>query len=553
MSIIDSFDFIEKDERVRKYILPRRIARVSGNVSNAEGLLKNKTLQIGLNETDVTLLSNDGGERAYVVLDFGIELHGGIRILNFTSAKTAYPRVRLTFGESLSEAMSTLGHKGACNDHALRDFEISLPSYSDQEWGQTGFRFLKIELLDDNAEIAIKTAPAVFIYRELEYKGSLCCDDGELNRIFDTAAYTCHLNLQNMVWDGIKRDRLVWIGDMHPEMLTARTVFGPLGLINKSLKFARSQAPLPLYMNGMASYSMWWLIILWDYYFYSGDSSLLNSEKDYITALLEQFCQNVNDDGSDSVGNYFLDWPTHQKPVSEKGGVRALLKIALQKGALIADYYNDGRLSEECNNKARLLVKISGCHERQKQTAAFMAEAGMLSSDRAAEVIKDGQSNGISSYLLFYTLRELSKTDEISALHILKQYSGQMLEKGATTFWEDYDPAWADNAGTITDLPKEGQDDIHGDRGDYCYKGFRHSLCHGWASGAVPFLMEEIAGIHILDVGCKRVEIKPKMGNLKFINAAYPTPYGIIRLSVKNNNGRLEVSFTAPPEVEVVI
>jgi H/ACA ribonucleoprotein complex subunit 4 len=25
--------------------------------------------------------------------------------------------------------------------------------------------------------------------------------------------------------------------------------------------------------------------------------------------------------------------------------------------------------------------------------------------------------------------------------------------------------------------------DIHGDFGDHCYRGFRHSLCHGWASG----------------------------------------------------------------------
>ena len=35
----------------------------------------------------------------------------------------------------------------------------------------------------------------------------------------------------------------------------------------------------------------------------------------------------------------------------------------------------------------------------------------------------------------------------------------------------------------------KGKKDIHGDYGDYCYKGFRHSLCHGWASG--PDIMAE--------------------------------------------------------------
>lgn len=554
MSIIDSFDFLEKDERVRKYILPEKIAGLGGNVKNPEALLKAKTLQIGLNETDVTELSNDGdGQNAFVVLDFGKELHGGIRLLNFVSEITAYPKVRLTFGESLCEAMSLIGQKGACNDHAVRDFEIPVPSYSDQEWGQTGFRFVKIELTEPKAKIAIKAAPAVFIYRELEYKGSFCCDDEDVNRIFDTAAYTCHLNLQNMVWDGIKRDRLVWIGDMHPEMLTARTIFGPLGLINKSLEFARSQAPLPLYMNGMASYSMWWLIIAWDYYFYSGDSSLLTGQKEYVLSLLRLFCGKVNDDGSDSVGNYFLDWPTHQKELSEKSGVRALLKIALEKGALISEFLNDGRLCEICRNKAEKISKIPGDHEGQKQTAAFMSAAGLMKKEQAAEVIKKNGSDGISSYLLFYTLKELADTDEISALNILKKYSLGMLQRGATTFWEDYDPLWAKNTGSITDLPKDGQDDIHGDRGDYCYKGFRHSLCHGWASGAVPFLMEQVAGIHIIGAGCRKIEIKPKMGNLKFIKASYPTPYGVLELSIENKNGRPKISFSAPDGVEIII
>mgnify|MGYP004486253339 FL=1 len=554
MSIIDSFDFLEKDERVRKYILPEKIAGLGGNVKNPEALLKAKTLQIGLNETDVTELFNDGdGQNAFVVLDFGKELHGGIRLLNFVSEITAYPKVRLTFGESLCEAMSQIGQKGACNDHAVRDFEIPVSSYSDQEWGQTGFRFVKIELTEPKAKIAIKAAPAVFIYRELEYKGRFCCDDEDINRIFDTAAYTCHLNLQNMVWDGIKRDRLVWIGDMHPEMLTARTVFGPLGIINKSLEFARSQAPLPLYMNGMASYSMWWLIIAWDYYFYSGDSSLLTGQKEYVLSLLRLFCGKVNDDGSDSVGNYFLDWPTHQKELSEKSGVRALLKIALEKGALISEFLNDGRLCEICRNKAEKISKIPGDHEGQKQTAAFMSAAGLMKKEQAAEVIKKNGSDGISAYLLFYTLKELADTDEISALNILKNYSLGMLQRGATTFWEDYDPLWAKNTGSITDLPKDGQDDIHGDRGDYCYKGFRHSLCHGWASGAVPFLMEQVAGIHIVGAGCRKIEIKPKMGNLKFIKASYPTPYGVLELSIENKNGRPKISFSAPDGVEIII
>ena len=551
MSIMENMPFVASDERVRKFLLPEKIVKTGGNVKNTDALLRAKPLQIGLNESDLCTLSNDGGENAFLVLDFGREIHGGIRLLNFVSEKTAYPRVRLTFGESLSEAMSAVGQKGACNDHSVRDFEIPLPSYSDQEWGQTGFRFVKIELCEQDAGISLKSALAVFIYRDLEYKGSFRCSDEKINKIYDTAAYTCHLNLQHMVWDGIKRDRLVWIGDMHPEMLTVRSVFGPLDIIAKSLDFARDQAPLPLYMNGMASYSLWWLIIVWDWYFYTGDIDFLKSEGEYARSLLKQMCGKVGEDGGDCLESYFLDWPTHQKPISEKSGVRALLKIALSKGQKLCSALGDKELSALCGEKAEALAKLPPEHQNQKQTAAVAALSSLLSDNEAAKVIKDGGVKGLSSYLLFYTLKELSKTDPECALSLLKDYECRQLDRGATTFFEDYDVSWEQNAGDILSLSKN--EDIHGDRGDYCYKGFRHSLCHGWASGAVPFLAECVAGIEIAEPGCKKIRISPKMCGLDFIDVSYPTPLGILKAEIRRSGNGFSTEYSAPEGMTVEI
>ena len=551
MSIMENMPFVASDERVRKFLLPEKIVKTGGNVKNTDALLRAKPLQIGLNENDLCTLSNDGGENAFLVLDFGREIHGGIRLLNFVSEKTAYPRVRLTFGESLSEAMSAVGQKGACNDYSVRDFEIPLPSYSDQEWGQTGFRFVKIELCEQDAGISLKSALAVFIYRDLEYKGSFRCSDEKINKIYDTAAYTCHLNLQHMVWDGIKRDRLVWIGDMHPEMLTVRSVFGPLDIIAKSLDFARDQAPLPLYMNGMASYSLWWLIIVWDWYFYTGDIDFLKSEGEYARSLLKQLCGKVGEDGGDCLESYFLDWPTHQKPISEKSGVRALLKIALSKGQKLCSALGDKELSALCGEKAEALAKLPPEHQNQKQTAAVAALSGLLSDNEAAKVIKDGGVKGLSSYLLFYTLKELSKTDPECALSLLKDYECRQLDRGATTFFEDYDVSWEQNAGDILSLSKN--EDIHGDRGDYCYKGFRHSLCHGWASGAVPFLAECVAGIEIAEPGCKKIRISPKMCGLDFIKVSYPTPLGILKAEIRRSGNGFSTEYSAPEGMTVEI
>lgn len=215
-------------------------------MEGADALLQPGELQIRLREDATVRMENrDGGERAAVLLDYGRELHGGVRLLNWQAAGASYPRVRLCFGESASEALSGLGQKNAGNDHALRDFTVPLPALSDQTFGETGFRFLLIELVEEEASIQLKSAPAVFVYRDVPYRGSFRCSDTRLNAIYDTAAYTCHLCLQNRLWDGIKRDRLVWIGDTHPEMLAIRALFGWEPLLEQSLDTACGEAALP--------------------------------------------------------------------------------------------------------------------------------------------------------------------------------------------------------------------------------------------------------------------------------------------------------------------
>jgi hypothetical protein len=74
---------------------------------------------------------------------------------------------------------------------------------------------------------------------------------------------------------------------------------------------------------------------------------------------------------------------------------------------------------------------------------------------------------------------------------MMKEYYCGMLDKGATTFWEDFDIEWAKNSSRIDELPRDGERDIHGDFGAFCYVGFRHSLCHGWSAGVITFMEEE--------------------------------------------------------------
>ena len=106
----------------------------------------------------------------------------------------------------------------------MRDFILDIPRNGQIEIGNTGFRFIRIDLLQTGVDVRIKEASAILRYRDIPYTGSFRCNDERLNQIWMTGAYTVHLNMQEYLWDGIKRDRLIWLGDMHPEVATIMTV-----------------------------------------------------------------------------------------------------------------------------------------------------------------------------------------------------------------------------------------------------------------------------------------------------------------------------------------
>ncbi|MBQ4098582.1 MAG: hypothetical protein IJC87_00460 [Clostridia bacterium] len=57
-------------------------------------------------------------------------------------------------------------------------------------------------------------------------------------------------SLEGFIWDGIKRDRPMWVGDLAPEAMELTAIYGRVPLLEKTLYLSRKIAPLPKYMNG---------------------------------------------------------------------------------------------------------------------------------------------------------------------------------------------------------------------------------------------------------------------------------------------------------------
>lgn len=230
------------DSRTYGYMPPVRIVaqEQADLISGGDLLLEAGNGQADLQNARICVLRSRDGRRPGLLLDFGRELQGGLRIVTGMPADNRPVRVRIRFGESVSEAMCDIdGANGASNDHAVRDFTLTLPWLGAVECGDSGFRFARIDLLDDDRELHLKQVEAVFQYRDIPYIGSFRSSDERLDRIWATGAYTVHLCMQEYLWDGVKRDRLVWVGDLHPEIMTVNSVFGYNEVVPRSLDLAR--------------------------------------------------------------------------------------------------------------------------------------------------------------------------------------------------------------------------------------------------------------------------------------------------------------------------
>lgn len=140
-----------------------------------------------------------------------------------------------------------------------------------------------------------------------------------------------------------------------------------------------------------------------------------------------------------------------------------------------------------------------------------------------------------------------------TAMDNIRQYWGGMLDMGATTFWEDFDLVWIENAAGIDELVPDGKKDIHADFGAYCYKNLRHSLCHGWASGPAAWLSEHVLGVQPMEPGCKTLRIEPQLGDLTWVEGTFPTPYGVVHINHKKGaDGKIKTDVKAPKGVKIV-
>lgn len=472
---------------MKEHILPVKIIE-SKNLINEKSFFKIKP-RCGVHTTreeDLKTFAKIEGAGSYIIFDFGKEMQGGIRILTGWVYKGSC-KVRVRFGESLGEVCSSIGYKNATNDHGPRDYEMLITASADQSFGNTGFRYLRIDLLEDNY---INFRNVYCVNNILNQKPIYTYQGGDqrIKDIFLTAKRTVDLCASSgYIWDGVKRDRLVWVGDLAPEIMALTALYGEVPAIERSLNLAVKLTKLPNFMNDICTYSLWWIIILNDYYKEFKKQKFIQKHLNYLVKLIDRLNEVVEENGNfTQEARSLVDWPTVGSP-DEPIGIRSIFLMGVNSAIeLLSAFSLDLTNANILKNK---LLKGSLENANMKQVIALKYFATGVLTDSEYDKLIAGGAKGLSTFMSYYILTAIASRNEKLAIDIMKDYYGAMLDRGATTFWEDFNIDWLEGSGSIDKIDPTKKD-IHGDYGAHCYVGYRHSLCHGWSAGVVRFIKE---------------------------------------------------------------
>ncbi len=503
----------------------------------------------------------------HAIFDTGAETFARLR-LQLRNGGPAI--VAVTSGESINEV----------NRYARRVTDIVVLNNGESfSTAPTGFRYVKVMVLSAGSETAVLEPIEIQnIHYPADPLGRFRCSDENLNAIFDLSVRTIHLCMQNEIWDGIKRDQLPWMGDLYTEALAAYSLFGDYRLARRTLAVLAEIGPVPdrpleaqRYpglqsiwktagndINNIPSYTLWWLVGLWDYWQYSGDFSLIRELSVELEATLQHVADWVDSEGYWHLrgGWDFVDWA----PLTAEERIvycHLLACRALRSGAdlleAIGKSGSDYRLlRDKMAETARRtwwqegLVNFGHSHHVNAQAIC----SGIL-SDVEAKALFDRSLQpdpplSMTYWHRFLDLTAALKVGDISwGMQYIHRHWGPALQVGMTTLWEAFDPAWKG-------------DDPHAvamvGAGYARYGGYETSLCHGWSAGPAVWMIAAVLGATPVGPGFSECIFRPNLGDLEWAEGAIPTPQGSIHISLRHPQGRKPTAkLEVPKGVNIII
>ncbi len=284
--------------------------------------------------------------------------------------------------------------------------------------------------------------------------------------------------MQHEFEDGPKRDRRLWLGGLRLQALANYETYKNYDLVKRCLYlFAGTSSK-----NGdisacvftrprviaddtfMFDYSLLFIPTLCDYYKATGDEEttreLLSLALQQLELAKTQFCGDVVKD-SDRLGWCFIDWSLElNKQCSaqavyiycERSAIELCRSFGIECAQLEADLEAKIKAAREAFYDEDLGLFVSG-KEKQLSYASnvWMCLAKVCDKQECKDILEKVEASEairpVTPYLYHHYIHALVDCGEVErAKSILYSYWGEMVNAGADTFWELYNPSNPDES-----------------------------------------------------------------------------------------------------------
>ncbi len=488
--------------------------------------------------------------------DFGHETFGYLKVKGHKGTLHIY------YGESREEALD----KEQCETlDVLHEGETA---------DSKAFRYVYIEKEQDATYDGV-TMDYEYAPQDEHHSGSFRCSDDELNRIWEVGAYTMDLTTREFFMDGIKRDRWTWSGDAIQSYLMNYYLRFDSECVKRTIRQLRGKDPVTAHVNTIMDYTFYWFKSVLDYYQYTGDADFVREMWPRMVTLMDYVQGRTNAEGmaeGQADDWIFVDWVDF--PMHKRGTLcfeQILFCKALETMAVCADLIgkesNYRQQAQDLRNKIKQTFwdygKQAYLHAIEdgqmnphitKFPNMFAILYGLSYEEERKEIMKSVMLNPeidpiTTPYMRFYELETLCIMGyHTEVLQEIRDYWGGMLREGATSFWEKYVPS---ETGT-QHLAMYG-------------RPYGKSLCHAWGASPVYLLGRYYLGVVPVKPGYATFEVRPHLGDLKWIEGDVPTPHGKIHVYMDNScvkvyategHGTLYISgqqYAITPQNEVVV
>ncbi|GIP39478.1 hypothetical protein J31TS4_27580 [Paenibacillus sp. J31TS4] len=551
----------------RELLKPQAVVRTDANFGGIEG--EENLLASSEPGSGMKLDASKPGSLPGALFDYGKEVVGYPE-LDVEASQGGI--VQLWYGESLDlELYDTFLLKGGQNQ--LKPF------------GRRAFRFLYVTVQAAASPVTISRLETESVHYDFDPAGTFRCSDPLLNRIWEIGTYTTMVNSQEHLEDCPLREKALWVADAVVMGKVIYHVFGEERLLRKCLLQGARIQNVDGSIPGtgpernaflLPDFNAHWLFGVYQHWLFTRDGSFVSEVWPAVDKLMDWFHRQEDEEGlfarADRPGWWcFIDWAEY---IDRRDRVTAMscfyykalrtaseLAGAAGKPSRAAEWL---QRSERLRQTIRETMRVPGfpvfadCIGPDGLSSTITAQTnfaaiwcGVMEEEEAARFLEEwffaGKTPALKGAFFYHIVLEclIRLNRAADALGLMRSYWGGMIERGATTWWETFDPSTP-----ACTVPSPYQ----GNTPTYLMDHIPVSHCHGWGASPTYVLTQSVLGIDVSRSGNGEIRFDPHPGNLEWAEGSVPTRYGPIHAAWKKaEDGVLDCELTVPASMKVVL